>query len=138
MMDVYNRTLEKLIDEERPIEPDELNRLKIKAYNLTVLESSKKFLYMLSHNNSIGDEEQNVANGIEKVRTLIEKSNLNFTKLYSDFAEHFYHNVNEKFIKNKESFFQRYKRKFYNNLSKFKLRYVKFIFIFSFNYVIGH
>jgi hypothetical protein len=129
MMDFYNKTLEELIGEEKQLEPNELNRLKIKAYNLTILESSREFLYMLSHNNSQSDQEQNIASEMERARALIEKSNLNITKLYNDFAEHFYHKVNEKFIKSKESFYQRYKRKFYNNLSKFKLRYSELLIL---------
>jgi hypothetical protein len=118
MMMTYDKTLNGLINSGKTeLVGDELNWF---AFNLTLIENSKNFLYMISNNESNSNETPQSL--IDKAQNLIETHKLNATLLYEEFVESLYKTFRDKLNRHKRFPYMKYYEKLISNLLRFKQR----------------
>lgn len=121
MMKKYNQTHDNLVGSEKVIQnSDRMQELIWQAYNITLIENSKKFLYMIAFNES--DTNQDVQAEIKNIQKLFSEKNLNRTIVYEAFVDQFYDTFNDKIIKTKENVFVKFFNKILKNFLRFKQR----------------
>jgi hypothetical protein len=118
MMLTYDKILNDLIQNDKTqLVGDELNWF---AFNLTLIENSKSFLYMISFNESNSNEAHQ--SEIEQAQILIETHKLNATLLYEEFVDSLYKTFRDKLNKQKRFPYMKYYEKLISNLLRFKQR----------------
>lgn len=115
-MKKYNTTFDELKTDGKDASSEE--NLVWKAYNLTLIENSKKFLHMIALNESIQNQDLN--SDIKKIVDYFEEKKLNKTTVYHNFVDQFYSNFNTKVVKVKQSNLYKFYRKFLSNILRFK------------------
>ena len=135
MMKTFNRTLNelKLNNEENLLSESDL---KLKAFNLTLIENSKTFFKMLTNKDEENEEKNRFLNEnynnteeIKQLKELFEKKGLNKNSVYKQFVHQFSNKFDEKVldVENTIKNTKAYKRLMANVL-RFKQRYNLLLF----------
>jgi hypothetical protein len=128
MMRTFNETLASLRSNEEievDLENDE-EFLKMKAYNMTLIENSKHFLKMLTHQEEQTENNSNNTDLVDKLKRVFEEKKLNKNAIYKKFVSQFSNKFDEqvlnsgrdkwglvksRFLKNVALSYQRFERR---------------------------
>ena len=121
MMNKYNETLKSLNDQIEPKTDIEEESLIWQAYNLTLIESSKNFLHMITYNQS-NPNGQDLKQEMNKTMEIFDTHKFNKTLIYNTFVMQFYENFSHSVEKSNQSLVNKSYKKLINNLLRFKQR----------------
>jgi hypothetical protein len=128
MMRTFNETLESLRSSEK-VETDLENDkdfLKMKAYNMTLIENSKHFLRMLTNQeekteslpglNTVNEDRVNKTDLVSQLKKVFEEKSLNKNAVYKKFVNQFSAKFDEKMLNSEKDFLSLSKSRLLKNL----------------------